>query len=382
MIYFDNAATTYPKPPQVGEMLKASLELYGGNPGRSGHKISMDTAMMVYNCREIVSQTFGCEPEDVVFTQNCTMASNFALQGILEFGDHVLISDLEHNSTARPIYEMYTKGIISYDVVPTFFDDKQTIKSFEKLIKPTTKLISCTHGSNVFGTKLPIEGIARLAKKHGIYMMVDAAQTAGIMDINMKQMGIDFLCTAGHKGLYGPAGTGLLITPYGERLETIMQGGTGSNSLELTQPLFMPDRLESGTVNVPGIAGLYKGIEFVTQKGTENIYRHEMELTQYICSRLWNTENIIMYTPKLTAPSLPVISFNIKGITGEQTAAMLNEKGIAIRGGYQCAFLAHQKMNTIDSGTARISIGVFNTMQQAEKLCDEIKNLTYSLNKS
>lgn len=382
MIYFDNAATTYPKPLTVQEMVSKAITEYGGNPGRSGHDLSLKTAEVVYRCREEAANFFGSQTEDVVFTQNCTMANNLVIKGLLEFGDHVLISDLEHNSVARPIFELSRRGIITYDVVPTYLNDTQTIQSFAERIRPNTKLICCTHGSNVFGITLPVGGIGKLAKRKGIYMMVDAAQTAGVLDIDMKRDCIDFLCTAGHKSLYGPFGTGLLITPHGEKLNTIIEGGTGSNSLELLQPKTMPDRLESGTVNVWGIAGLHQGIKFVKEKGISNLYHHEMDIAEYITEQLELLEQVILYVPTLRRRSLPVFSFNISGLTGEQTAAMLNDHDIAIRGGYHCSLLAHQKMGTLQQGTARVSIGAFNTLEEAEKFCRIVKNYCHGLNKS
>lgn len=381
MIYFDNAATTYPKPAAVQEIISRSMKEYGGNPGRSGHSLSLKTAEEVYRCREEAANFFGSQAEDVVFTQNCTMANNMAIKGILEFGDHVLISDLEHNSVTRPVFELSRRGIISYDVVPTYLSDTQTIRSFAERIRPNTKLICCTHGSNVFGITLPVGGIGKLARRRGIYMMVDAAQTAGVLDINMKRDNIDFLCTAGHKSLYGPFGTGLLITPHGEKLNTLLEGGTGSNSLELAQPRVMPDRLESGTVNVLGIAGLHQGIKFVREKGTTAIYHHEMDIIEHIAEELEPLEQVTLYVPTLRGRSLPVLSFNIAGLTGEQTAAMLNDHDIAVRGGYHCSMLAHQKMDTLSLGTARVSAGAFNTMKDAEKFCRIVKNYCHGLNK-
>ena len=233
-------------------MTKA-LEEFGANPGRSGHQMSMDTAEAIYECRREAASFFGApSPDDVAFTINCTHAVNLALKGILKPGDHVVTSNLEHNAMMRPLEALRRKGISYTAAKVEPGDDDQTIRNFEEAIRPNTKMIACMHASNVFGVRLPIERLGELAKKRGLFFLVDAAQTAGILPIHMQEMGIDFLCIPGHKGLYGPMGTGMLVTDCGEKLDTLLEGGTGSRSVELTQPLYMPDRLESGTVNTPG----------------------------------------------------------------------------------------------------------------------------------
>ena len=377
MVYFDNAATTYPKPNEVIKAVNNAFVHYGANPGRSGHKLSVDTARQVYECRELVADFFGCKnPEQVVFTQNCTHALNLAIKGILRVGDHAIISDIEHNSVLRPIHTLKERGAIAYAIAPIDLSDDVTVENFRRLIKPNTKLIAVSHGSNVFGIRSPIEKLAKLAHENGCYFLVDAAQTAGVVEIDMEKTGIDFLCAAGHKSLYGPMGTGILIAAKGEDLCTIIEGGSGSASLDYNQPDFMPDKLESGTLNAIGIVGLKAGINFVKSMGIPAIYNHEMKIAREIYSRIACEKNVQLYTPyPVDGVHLPVISFNIIGRAGEETAQLLDEKGYCLRGGYHCAPLAHKKFGTLDTGAARISIGAFNNLAQAAGLASEIKKL-------
>jgi len=374
MIYFDNAATSFPKPKRVAQAACQSFTEYGANPGRSGHQMSMQTAIKVYDARENLAELFGLQsPEEVVFTSNCTHAVNIAIKGLMRKGDHVIISDLEHNAVLRPVHTLAQRGLITYSVAETFADPKLTVASFAAHIRPDTRMIACTHASNVFGTILPIEEIGRLCRDRDILYLVDAAQTAGVLEIDPLSLGIDFLCVAGHKGLYGPPGTGALMTPLGSLLDTIIEGGTGSFSANFDQPREMPDRLESGTVNTMGILGLGAGVAFVREKTCKAIYTHEMKLATELFSQLKSMPKIVLYTPDFGfGTHVPVVSFNIKGQSSEQTTAQLDEAGFALRGGLHCAPLAHRKMRTLEVGTARISIGAFNTIAHVHKLCDAI----------
>lgn len=377
MIYFDNGATTFPKPKRVPRAVDQAFRTYGANPGRSGHEMSMQTAVKVYECRESAANLFHhTQVEDVVFTLNCTAAVNMALKGVLKWGDHIIISDLEHNAVLRPVHCMARRGAITYDVAQVFEDDEQTLRSFESLIRPNTRMIACTHASNVFGIRLPAAMIGQLCRRRGLLFLLDAAQTAGVVDIDVDGWGIDFFCTAGHKSLYGPSGTGLLITPHGSEMETILEGGTGSYSADYDMPTDMPDRLESGTVNTVGIIGLQEGIGFVQDRGLDNLYRHELQVAQVIYDRLRQINGVQLYTPLVPGKSLPVISFNVKGKSSEETASLLSEEGFALRGGLHCAPLAHKKMGTIDKGTARISIGAFNTEEEGRMLCGAVEKIS------
>lgn len=368
MIYFDNAATTFPKPMTVKTAVDSALTCYGANPGRSGHDLSLETSKKVFEVREKAAAFFQTKtPENVVFTQNCTYALNTVIKGLLSPGDHVVISDLEHNSVLRPIHTLASRGIITYSVASVFFEEDRTLHSFANAIRPNTKAVITTGASNVFGVKLPVRQLARLLRQYGVYYIVDAAQTAGMETIDLSTTPIDFLCTAGHKGLYGPPGTGLLITECGQKLRPLAEGGTGSSSADYGQPDFMPDHLEAGTINTAGILGLGAGIDFVNKCNVSEIAKQEMKNIRYIYEELRSMQGVELYTaPPTVESSVAVLSFNLSGLNSEETAARLNDKGFALRGGLHCAPLAHKKFGTIDRGTARLSLGAFNTPDQAE----------------
>ncbi|MCL1904313.1 MAG: aminotransferase class V-fold PLP-dependent enzyme [Oscillospiraceae bacterium] len=259
MIYFDNAATTFPKPPQVISALKKSLNEYGGNPGRAGHRISMKTAEAVYDSREKCADFFGAKVENTVFTINCTHALNMAIKGLATDGVHYIISDIEHNASARPVHAYSKEGRVTYSVARTFENDEETVKSFESLINAKTKAIICAAASNVTGRILPYKEIAELCRRRGICLVLDAAQGGGVIPIKLSD-GINIICCSGHKGLYGVMGTGLLITDGKYNLNTLIEGGTGSNSHDLNQPDELPERFESGTINTPGVVALYGAV--------------------------------------------------------------------------------------------------------------------------
>ena len=382
MIYFDNAATSWPKPQSVVQAMSRSLQLFGGNPGRGGYEMAMQTAQMVYNTRKTASELFFMnQPENIVFTQNCTHALNLLIYGLLKKGDRVVISDLEHNSVVRPLYDLKNKEIITVEIAETSLEDpRQTVQAFAEKIDNKTRLVICTNASNVTGTILPIKEIGEIAHAHGALFAVDGAQAAGMIPIDMSQMGIDFLCVPGHKGLYGPTGTGMLLVRSNEMLEPLMKGGTGSLSQQTEMPDFYPDRLESGTLNLCGIYGLKKGMDFIKSKGIDRVHSYETSLINMLYEQLCVCNGIELYTPNpRNNHTVPVLSFNMKGKTGEETAAMLAQKGFALRGGLHCAPLAHKKIGTIERGTARISIGAFNTVNEVYRFCETIKKLQYSV---
>lgn len=371
MIYFDNAATTGVKPKSVVRAVDFALENLSANPGRSGHSKSVQAAETVYKAREKLSDFFGSGgPETVVFTQNCTHAVNCVLKGLLKKGDHCIISSLEHNAVVRPL----VKTGVSYSVADvSLTDDDETVKNFVEKIKPNTKLIFCTGASNVLGKILPIEKIGAICRKKGIYFGVDAAQTAGVLPIDMKKQNIDFLCIAPHKGLYAPMGIGVLIARK-PLPDTIIEGGTGTNSNELFQPAFLPERLESGTVNVPGVAGIIGGLEFVKTKGTESIYQNELRLIQRLYKKLEDNEDVILYTPYPTAGMyVPLLIFNVENMTSYEAASILAENKIAVRGGLHCAPFAHRQIGTIEGGAVRVAVAYFNDSSEIDYFAKTVK---------
>lgn len=379
MIYFDNAATTWPKPAAVRESAVTFFHRYGANPGRSGHQMSMDTAGQVYRCREEAAQLFDIsDASRVIFTQNCTQGLNQILYGALSEGDHLLISDLEHNSVLRPAYRMAREGKIQMDIVKTVPGcDEATVDAFEKAIRPNTRLILTTHCSNVFGFRLPIEQLAAMAHRHHVLMAVDAAQSAGTFPIRCDTDGYDYVALPGHKGLYGPTGTGLLlIGKDAPALRPMILGGTGSLSREPEQPDELPDLLESGTLNTFGILGLLAGIRFVRRTGLEQIAAQEEKLAGRLRDQLRIIPGVLLIGEKEAfAGAAPVVSFRIDGQTGEETAQMLGQMGFALRGGLHCAPLAHRKMGTLETGTARAGIGFYNTGEQVQALCRAVRKV-------
>lgn len=381
MIYFDNAATTFPKPEETIRAMNMAMRIYGANPGRSGHNMSLACAEKVYECRELAAELFGCpQPENVVFTQNCTHAVNLVVNGAVPHGGHVVISDMEHNAVLRPVHRLAQKGAAEYSIAETFETDPDaTVKSFSAAMRPNTALILLSHASNITGSINFVRKISEMAHQKGAYIMLDAAQSAGVLPINMQRDGIDFLCVPGHKGLYGPMGTGMLLTLHPNLPEELMSGGTGSNSLDYSQPDFLPDRLESGTVNLPGIIALGAGMRFVRRIGINRLHEYESGLACYIAGELSQLPYVQLYgADKLQSRRLPVIALNLKNFSGEQTAEMLNRQGIAVRGGYQCAPLMHKKLGTLGRGVCRVSIGAFNNKKQADRFILAIKNIIFT----
>lgn len=369
VIYLDNAATTFPKPPSVSKAVATAINIYGANPGRSGHRLSMRSAKEIYDCRVNTAALFNAENEEnVVFTLNCTHALNIVIKGLLKEGDHVVISNLEHNSVVRPLKEMEKYGVTFTQAKVFEADSDKTLNSFREAINKDTKLVICTHASNVWGLKLPIARIGALCRMYGIYFMVDAAQTAGSENIDIKDCCIDFLCTAGHKGLYGPMGTGILITDKAQELRTFTQGGTGTSSGSMEHPEIMPDKFESGTANLPGIAGLNAGIRFVLKTKPENIYNRELFLIDRLYDNLSNISGVILYTKRPHKHfHAPLLSFNIDGVDSEEAAGALNKSfDIAVRAGLHCSPLAHYAFNTTDCGAIRVSPSYFTTTKDIE----------------
>ncbi len=370
MIYLDNAATTWPKPPQVRAAVAHALDRYGANPGRSGHGMSIRTAERIYQCRQAVAHFFGLDdPTGVVFVQNCTAALNMVIFGALRDGGRVLISDLEHNAVWRPCNALSSQ-YPRFDVARWSFDEEEIIENFRRAITPNTRLIVCTHASNVFGVTMPLRRLATLAHEKGILFCVDAAQTAGVLPLNMEKDGIDYLCVAAHKGLYAPMGVGVLLCRERKKALPLTYGGTGSHSRSAELPPELPDRLESGTVNTPGICGLYAGIRFVEQVGRKTIYSHEMKLLQALYDDLNGVQGIRFYVPRpVEGNNAPVISLNIDGYTSEQTADLLDRAGVCVRAGLHCAPLAHEHFGTLQGGTVRLAPSAYTKVTDVEKIC-------------
>ncbi len=376
MIYLDNAATTYPKPTEVINAVNKSFSLYGANPGRSGHNLSINTAMEIYSAREKLNALFdGYGSEFVSFTMNCTYALNMAIKGVLKKGDHVIMSSLEHNSVLRPIYKMVTEGLITSSIFKVTHNTEETIFNLKKEIKESTKLIIVTAVSNVFGDILPLEEISKVAKENNILLFVDGAQGAGVIPIKMKKTGINCLCVPGHKGLLGVMGVGAILHD-GSISETIIEGGTGSESFNYLQPQNFPEKLEGGTLNVPAICGLKKGVEIVSSYGVENIFKEETALMKMMFNELSSMRKVVLYRNEYNEKiKAPLIAFNIKGYHSEEVASFLNENSVAVRGGYHCSPLAHKTYGTEDVGAVRISPSRFTTKKDVNNVINLLQKI-------
>lgn len=368
---FDNSAGTYPKPVSVRRAVDAALREVGGNPGRSGHALSMKAAQQIYNVRRSAAEFFGAQTENTAFVPNCTYALNMVIKGLMQYGGHIIISGWEHNSVSRPVYALTKHSGVRCSVAEIFDDTEQTIDRMEKLIRRDTLCICCTAASNVTGRILPYREIAELSRRHGIAFVCDCAQAAGILPVSIAD-GISFICTSGQKGLYGPTGTGLIISSGEYPLSTIIEGGTGATSGELTQTPYMPEKLENGTLNTAGIIGLGAGLDFVKSKGIGNIRRHEAALCGYFQRELLKLGAEVY---DKDADRVPIVAFNLRGMTSEETAAKLSEGGFALRGGLHCAALAHETLGTAGRGAVRFSPSVFSTMQQTKALIDHIRSI-------
>ena len=362
MIYLDNAATSWPKPETVYKAIDDCMRNYAANPGRSGHKLAMRAAREIYATRELAAELFHVQqPERIIFTSNTTESLNMAIKGLVKSGDHVILSSMEHNSVIRPLKKLEKQGV-SLTILPCNREGALDLALLYAAIRPETKLIVCLHASNVTGTLLPIAQIGAVAKKKGIRFLVDAAQSAGVYDIDIPQMGVDMLAARGHKGLFGPQGTGLLYVGEGISLDTLEEGGTGSKSAEFMQPDFLPDRLESGTVNTPGIIGLQAGLQFLEKEGLAAIRSYEEELCQNMIDGLLNIPGVCVYGPQDAKKQAAVVAFMLPNMDCSKAAYLLDsEYCIACRPGLHCSPLAHNTIGTGGKGALRFSMGYFNS---------------------
>lgn len=376
MPYFDNAATSFPKSPAVQKAVLDAVHLYGGNPGRSGHRMSARISEKIYEVRQKSASFFGAEPENVIFTPGCTQSLNIALKGIMAGGGHIIASKLDHNAVLRPLEYMAQKGICTWSAADVFENDPdRTVQSFEKLIRHDTRAVVCTHASNVTGTLLPVEKLAALCKKHGLVFILDAAQTAGVFPVQLF-MGPDIICLPGHKGLGAATGIGLLVVREGIGLPSLTEGGTGSDSLILAQPAFYPDCHEAGTLNTVGILSLGAGLDDIRRRGLARIRRHEGMLCEQFYDGLCRIPGIKPLTESFHAgEKASIVSFNINGLDSTAVAAHLSDRGFMLRGGFHCAALAHPFLGTEKQGAVRFSPGPFNSPAQVEALLFELKKI-------
>lgn len=371
MIYFDHAATSYPKPPEVVGALTKTILYRGGNPGRSGHALSLAAAEEIYHTRETLASFFSAPaPENFVFTLNATHALNLAIKSAVRQGDHLLISDLEHNAVFRPVYRLKREGVISFSVFKT---SGNILKNIEAVRVPASRILICTQVSNVNGKQLPIDLISAYCKRNGIYFIVDASQSAGHLPISLADLSPDALCAPAHKGLLGIQGAGFAYLKSADRLIEYMEGGSGAHSLSPEMPSELPERYEAGTLATPAIAALGAGIRALEKLGgAEAALAHERALCLRAQEMVASIRGSQIYGTR--APS-GLFSFNLEGLPSETVAEELNKRGIAVRGGFHCAPLAHRTLKTGDYGAVRASFGFGNKIEETDSFYRALKEI-------
>lgn len=378
-IYLDNAATSYPKPECVFEAMRNYLENIGANAGRSAHKRAQETSRMVFEARELIANLIGARDSSrVIFTINATESLNLAILGLhLNKGDRIITSSIEHNSVMRPLRYLENEKGIKIEIINCDSNGQLDPNALESKITKKTKLIVLTHASNVIGTILPIREIGKIARRYNIPFLVDGAQTVGCLPIDVNKDKIDLLAFSGHKGLLGPQGVGCLYIRKGSELKPLKFGGTGSNSESQLQPEFLPDKYESGTLNLPGIAGLKASIEFILNKGIENIQTQVQNLTGLLIEKLSTITGTIIYGTKDKSLQTGVVSINIKGRDPAEIGNLLDKKfDIAVRVGLHCSPQTHKTIGTFPKGTVRISLGIFNTASDIDKISEALCQIT------
>ncbi len=368
--YFDNAATSYPKPAAVIRAVTEAMRT-AGNPGRGSHRLANTAAELVYDCRNAAAEMFGAEPERVVFTAGATHALNAAIKGLAEPGCHILIDNYAHNAALRPVYALAADGIAEYDVYNADGDEEQVLGNIVKKLRPTTRILIAAHQSNICSHVLPLESIGTLCREYGIHLIVDAAQSAGHLPIDLHEMNITALCVPGHKGLFGPMGVGMLISAPDVNYKTILEGGAGIHSLDASMPEELPERLEAGTLPLPAIAGLLAGIRYVRQTGMQEIRLHECTLTSELTDRLREIPGVTLYGESVGS----VVGFNIDGYSPAEVGAHLASRGICVRTGYHCAPLAHRTVGSFENGSVRVSVSHTNRMAEIGWLVKAVRDL-------
>ena len=378
-IYLDNAATSWPKPESVYRAVDHFNRKLGASPGRGSHRRSVISGQILLETRESLARLFNIKDSSrIAFTVNVTEAINIALKGLLEPGDHVVISSMEHNAVVRPLHALKDKGV-ELTVVRCSPDGTLDPSLLEQALTLRTRLVCLLHASNITGTIMPVAEVGRIVRRKGILFMVDAAQSAGVLPVDVEEQNIDLLAFTGHKGLLGPQGTGGLYIRPGLDVRPLVEGGTGSQSERVDQPDFMPDRFESGTPSTPGIAGLNAGVQFIQETGLEKIRQHEQELTDALIQGLREIKGVILYGPCDSRRQTAVVSFNIEDRDCGEVSFLLDQKyGIQSRSGLHCAPLAHRTMGTLKRGACRLSPGFFNTMEDIHKVIKAVYEIATS----
>ena len=376
-VYLNNAATSWPKPEVVYRAVDAFLRRHGASQGRGGFRRSREATSIIEDCRRKLAEFLNApDPSRIIFTKNCSEALNTAIKGVLRRGDHVITSSMEHNSVWRPLKTLEKKGVISLTEIKCGQRGDIDMDAVKDAFQPRTRLLVCTHASNVTGTIFPLAELAELAHGHNALFLVDAAQTAGVLPLDVDEMGIDLLAVSGHKGLLGPQGTGALYIAPDLILETLMEGGTGSSSVSPFQPAELPGRFEVGTHNGPGLAGLGAALDFIITTGVNEIRTKEHRLTGLVIDRLLSIPGVVVYGPQDPDQQVGVVSFNILDVNPEDVGSVLDEVyNIMVRTGLHCAPQAHRTIGTIGRGTVRVSPSFFNTEDEIIYFLDAVREI-------
>lgn len=375
--YFDHAASSWPKPPEVVEAMAKCVREYAANPGRGGHQMAVQASRTLFQTRVQLAKLFHVRnANDIAFAPNTTGALNLAIKGFVKPGMHVISTGIEHNSVRRPLEFLVRKIGVEVTYLKPNRKGYVNTDDLRKEIRSNTGLVVVNHSSNLLGTIQPVEEIGAICAEKGIKLLVDAAQTAGILPIDVEAMGIHMLAFPGHKGLLGPQGTGGLYIHPNVQLEPLMHGGTGSQSEAIDQPDVRPDRYESGTQNTPGIAGLGEGVKFVLRNGVEAIHAKEFELTQVLMEGLLGVEGVEVLGPDLGENKTGIVAFRLNGVDASEVAFILDQSfGIAVRSGYHCSPLAHETAGTAETGAIRASVGFYTTKEEVQDLIGAVSEI-------
>jgi cysteine desulfurase family protein len=377
VFYFDNAASSWPKPPEVVKAMVECMEAYSANPGRGSHQMAVRASRALFEARKNIAKLSGISnPNDISFALNTTHALNLAIKGFLNDGDHVICTAIEHNSVRRPLEYLKRMRRIEVTYITTDSKGNINLSEIKQAIKPNTRLMVCSHSSNLLGTILPLDQISEIIKKHDVKLLVDAAQSLGVIPVDVQKMGIDMLAFPGHKGLLGPQGTGGLYIHPDIELVPLHHGGTGSKSEDIDQPLIRPDRFEAGTQNTVGIAGLNEGVKYVLNETVERIHHKEWALTQRFMEGLMKIDELEILGPLLGEQKTGIVSFRMPTIDSSELAFILDQHyKIAVRSGYHCTPLAHESVGTLETGAVRASVGYFTTENEIDYFINAIHEI-------
>lgn len=380
--YLDNAASSWPKPPKVIEAMNRVVLEYSANPGRGSHKMAVQASRELFEARKNLSKLFNINnPNDISFALNATHALNQGIKGFVKPGDHVITTSIEHNSVRRPLEYLQNHKRVEVTYVPADEKGRVSLEKLEKSIQPNTTLFIGSHSSNLLGTILPVQEISDMIKKNDIKLFIDAAQSAGLLTVDVERMGIDLLAFPGHKGLLGPQGTGGLYIHPSLDIEPLLHGGTGSQSEAVEQPTVRPDRYESGTQNTVGIAGLNEGVKFVLNETVDKIHTKEWTLTQRLMQGLMSIKGINILGPALGEEKTGITSFTLEGADPSEVAFILDQSfNIAVRSGYHCTPLSHKTAGTSEQGAIRASVSYFTTEKDIDYCIEAIKQIQDQLN--